>query len=440
MFAYLARRLALAVLTVLAAVLISFLLVHATPGSPGAMKAGPGGTTAEIAQYNEELGWNLPLWQQFLDYLGKLVRLDFGTSLIDSKDIGADLAARLPVTASIALLATLLSGVVGIVLGVTAAVRGGRFGRFITSSSGVALSLPAFWVGILLVYVFSLQLELFPATGYVPLQPSTRSAGSISLVLPVLTLTIGGAAIIARTAGRMREALRQEHIRTLRAVGTPEWRILYLHALRGASLPILAGLGIQFIALFGGSVIIEHLFALPGIGQAIQAAASSADLPALVGVVVVATSSSSSRTCCSSWSSHPRPETADLMTVSPRFRRRVATEPVPPTQRRGCPPSGGARVPCSGSAGSSAWWSRRSPRRCGGPTTSTSRTSPTPLEGPSAAHWLGTDELGRDLLTRIFTAGAEPLLVSTLTALRRGRHRHPAGAAWPPSAVGGPSG
>jgi peptide/nickel transport system permease protein len=289
MLAYVARRLALAVGTVFAAVLISFLLVHATPGSPGAIKAGAGGTAAEIAAYNHQLGWDQPLWKQFADYLGQLVRLDFGTSLIDSRDIGADLAARLPVTASIALFATLLSGIVGVVLGVTAAVRGGRFGRFITSSSGVALSLPAFWVGILLVYVLSLQLGWLPATGYVRFTDDP-AGWFTSLLLPVLTLTVGGAAIIARTAGAgMREALRQEHIRTLRAMGTPSWRIRYVHALRYASVPVVSTLGIQFIALFGGSVIIENLFALPGLGQASQAASSSHDLPALVGVVVIAT-------------------------------------------------------------------------------------------------------------------------------------------------------
>jgi peptide/nickel transport system permease protein len=289
MLAYVARRLALAVGTVFAAVLISFLLVHATPGSPGAIKAGAGGTAAEIAAYNHQLGWDQPLWKQFADYLGQLVRLDFGTSLIDSRDIGADLAARLPVTASIALFATLLSGIVGVVLGVTAAVRGGRFGRFITSSSGVALSLPAFWVGILLVYVLSLQLGWLPATGYIRFTDDP-AGWFTSLLLPVLTLTVGGAAIIARTAGAgMREALRQEHIRTLRAMGTPSWRIRYVHALRYASVPVVSTLGIQFIALFGGSVIIENLFALPGLGQASQAASSSHDLPALVGVVVIAT-------------------------------------------------------------------------------------------------------------------------------------------------------
>jgi peptide/nickel transport system permease protein len=289
MLAYVARRLAMAVGTVFAAVVISFLLVHATDGSPGAVKAGSGGTPAEIAAINHELGWDQPLWSQFFDYVSHLVRFDLGTSLIDSRDIGTDLFSRLPVTASIAFFATFLSGVVGVIIGVTAAVRGGRFGRFITTSSGVALSLPSFWVGILLVYVLSIQLDLLPATGY------TRFADDpagwfTSLMLPVLTLSVGGAAIIARTAGAgMRDALRQEHIRTLRAMGTPEWRIRYVHALRYASVPVVSVLGIQFIVLFGGSVIIENLFALPGLGQLSQAASSSHDFPALIGVVVVAT-------------------------------------------------------------------------------------------------------------------------------------------------------
>ena len=289
MFAYVARRLAMAVGTVLAAVVISFLLVHAAKGSPGAVVLGPSGTAAEIAAKNHELGWDRPLIVQFGDYLGHLVRFDLGTSLIDNRPIGTDLAARLPVTGFLALFATLLSGVVGVALGVSAAVRGGRFARFITSSSGVALSLPAFWVGILFVYVLSLKLNLLPATGYVPFSDDPVGWFT-SLLLPVLTLAVGGAAIVARTANAgMREALAQEHIRTLRAMGTPPWRIRYVHALRFASVPVISVLGIQFIALFGGSVIIENLFALPGLGQASQAAVSAHDFPALIGVVVVAT-------------------------------------------------------------------------------------------------------------------------------------------------------
>ena len=289
MLGYVARRLALAVGTVLAAMVITFLLVHAGSNTPGAVRLGPGADPARIAAENEALGWNRPLVAQFSDYVSDLVRGDLGTSLIDGRDIAADLADRLPVTSAIALLATLLSGVIGVLLGVTAAVRGGRTARLISTGSGIALSLPAFWVGVLLVYVLSLQLGWFPATGYTAFAEDP-AAWATSLAIPVITLAIGGAAIVARTsAGGMREALAQEHVRTLRAVGTPEWRIRYVHALRYASVPVVSVLGIQFIALFGGSVIIENLFALPGLGQASQVAAVSSDFPALIGVVVVAT-------------------------------------------------------------------------------------------------------------------------------------------------------
>jgi peptide/nickel transport system permease protein len=289
MLAYVAKRLALAIGTVLAAVVIVFLLVHASDSTPGAVRLGPSATAEQVAAENSALGWDQPLWVQFGDYLGRLVRGDLGTSLIDGRDVAADLADRLPVTASIALFATLLSGVLGVLLGVTAAVRGGRLARLITTGSGVALSLPAFWVGILLVYLLSLQAGWFPATGYTEF--AADPAGWVSsLALPVLTLTVGGAAIIARTAAAgMREALAQEHIRTLRAMGTPPWRIRYVHALRYASVPVASTLGIQFIALFGGSVIIENLFALPGLGQASQSSAASHDFPALIGVVLIAT-------------------------------------------------------------------------------------------------------------------------------------------------------
>ncbi len=289
MLAFVARRLAFAVVTVLVAVLISFLLVHASDTTPGAVRLGTSGTPESVAAENDRLGWNDPLWQQFGSYLGQLVRLDLGTSLIDSRDIGDDLASRLPVTASIAVLATVLSGVVGIGLGVTAAVRGGRFAKVITTSSGIALSLPQFWVGVVLVFILSLQAGLLPATGYVPFG-ADPGRWLQSIALPVLALAIGGAAIVARTsAASMRGVLGAEHIRTLRATGTPEWRIRYVHALRSAAVPVVAVLGIQFIALFGGSVIIENLFALPGLGQASQTAATSGDFPSLVGVVVVAT-------------------------------------------------------------------------------------------------------------------------------------------------------
>ncbi|HEY3005010.1 MAG TPA: ABC transporter permease [Kribbellaceae bacterium] len=289
MVGYVARRLAFAIGTVAAASVLSFLLVHLTSGSPGAIVAGQGATPEQIDAANEELGWNRPLVTQFADWVSHVTRGDFGTSLSDGHDIKADLFARLPVTASIALLATLLSAIVGIVIGVTAAVRGGRLDRAVTAGSSIAVSLPAFWVGVLLVYALSIRTTLLPATGYVPFAENPVEWLK-SLALPAIALAVGGAAIVARTARTgMVEALRQEHIRTLQAIGTPPWRLRYVHALRFASAPVVSVLGVQFIALFGGSIIVENLFALPGLGQATQLAVGVHDLPAVQGVVVIAT-------------------------------------------------------------------------------------------------------------------------------------------------------
>lgn len=289
MLTFLARRLALAAATVFTASAISFLLVRAIPGSPGLVILGMGATDKEIRAKNEELGWYDPLVSQFVDWFGGLLRGDLGVSIIDGRSIAADLATRLPVSGTIAALATIVSGLVGIALGVTAAVRGGRLDMFINIGSGIGLSLPPFWVGVLLVYVIAIQGGLLPATGWVPLEEDL-GGWFRALILPVATLAIAGSAIIARTGrGSMREALRQEHIRTLEATGTPPWRVRYIHALRYASVPVVSVLGIQFIALFGGTLIIEQLFALPGLGQATQLAIAANDFPAVQGVVVVAT-------------------------------------------------------------------------------------------------------------------------------------------------------
>jgi peptide/nickel transport system permease protein len=263
---FLAKRFALGLATVFIVSVLAFLLVHAGSTSPGVVALGMGGTPEEIRAFNESIGWYDPLIDQYLRWIGAAVQGNFGTSLIDGRNIFDDILIRLPVTTSLAAGATIVSAIVGIVFGVTAAVRRG-----------------------FTVFIFAVQSSIFPATGYVPFATSP-SLWAMSLALPVLTLTIGGAAFIARqTRASMNEALAQEHIRTLRATGTPTWRILYVHALRFASLPIIASIALQFIALFGGSVIIEQLFAMPGMGLAIQGAVGSGDAPTVQAVVVVAT-------------------------------------------------------------------------------------------------------------------------------------------------------
>lgn len=289
MLTFILKRIAFAILTLFVATFLAFVLVHLSGSTPGGVALGQAGTPEEIYEYNVSVGWFDPWIIQYGNWVAQVLQGNLGVSLIDGRDIADDISKRLPVTAALAVFGTLVSAILGIVMGVTAAVRGGTVDKVITVLSGILLSLPAFWVGVLLVYVFAVQLRLLPATGFVPFDVNPE-AWARSLVLPVITIALTSMAGIARqTRASMAETLTQEHMRTLRAVGTPTQRIIYVHALRGASLPILASVAIQFIILFGGSVIIEVLFALPGIGQAMQAATGSADLPFVQALVLVAT-------------------------------------------------------------------------------------------------------------------------------------------------------
>lgn len=289
MLIFVLKRIGFAIVTLLVAAAVAFVLVHLSGSTPGGVALGQSATAEQIHAYNARVGWYDPWIVQYTDWLGNVLRGDLGVSLVDGRDIGGDIAKRLPVTAALAVFGTLFSALLGIAMGVAAAVRGGAIDRAITVISGILLSLPAFWVGVLLVYVFAVKGHLLPATGFVPFQ-NDPTAWARSLVLPVLTIALTAAAGIARqTRASMAESLTQEHMRTLRAVGTPTHRIVYVHALRGASLPILASIAVQFIVLFGGSAIIEVLFALPGIGQAMQASVGSSDLPFVQALVLVAT-------------------------------------------------------------------------------------------------------------------------------------------------------
>jgi peptide/nickel transport system permease protein len=286
---FILRRLVFALATLVVVSVIAFVLVHSSPTTPGVVAVGMGATATEIETYNESIGWNDPWIEQYLRWASGAIRGDFGTSLADNRDVMTDLLVKIPTTASLAAGATLISAVVGIAIGVTAAVRGRIVDRTVGVFTGIGAALPSFWLGIGLVFAFAVQLRMLPATGYVPFE-SNPALWLRSLILPVLTIAIGGAAFVARqTRASMREALGQEFIRTLRASGTPTWKVLYVHALRSASLPIVASIALQFIALFGGSVIIEQLFALPGLGFAAQAAVGQNDAPKVQAIVVIAT-------------------------------------------------------------------------------------------------------------------------------------------------------
>ena len=168
MVIFILKRLAFAILTLVVATVIAFVLVHLSGSTPGGVALGQAATPEEVHAYNVAIGWYDPWVVQYANWVGQVLTGNLGVSLIDGRDIAADIAKRLPVTAALAVFGTLLSLVVGVVMGIVAAVRGGAVDRVLAAISGILLSLPAFWVGVLLVFLFAVQLRLLPATGFVP--------------------------------------------------------------------------------------------------------------------------------------------------------------------------------------------------------------------------------------------------------------------------------
>lgn len=279
------RRLALSIPLALVASMISFVLIPFLPGDAARALAGPTASAEQLAAIREELGLNLPLWEQYWNWLTAALRGDLGTSLISRQPVTEILNSRLEPSLSLIIGATLVASVVGVAMGVRAARRG-FLGRVVDSTSLVALAIPDFWLGLVLVVVFAVQLGWLPPTGYVALG-TDPGLWLQSLVLPVITLSLPALARIAKqTRDSMGTALDGTFVRTLRAAAIPEWSITYRHALRNAAVPILTVIGLVFVGALSGTVAVESIFAIPGLGSAAVQATSSRDLPLIQGVVV----------------------------------------------------------------------------------------------------------------------------------------------------------
>ncbi|MFT4211270.1 MAG: ABC transporter permease [Microbacterium sp.] len=286
MLRLIAVRLIWAIPLLLAASLITFVLVALAPGDAARTILGATATQAQVDALRESLGLNQPLWLQYLQWLGNALRGDLGDSLVSRQPVTELIASRLPVTLSLAIGATVVCAVIGIVLGTVSATRG-RVGSGVTDGVAVlGIALPNFWVGIVLVAVFSVWLGLLPATGYVAFAKSPE-LWARSLVLPVVTLAVGGVTLIAKqTRDAMRETLGRDFIDSLRADGWSERRIVWRHGLRNAAIPIVTGIGVFFTGLLGGTVLVENVFAMPGLGGAAVTAAVGHDLPLIQGIVL----------------------------------------------------------------------------------------------------------------------------------------------------------
>lgn len=286
MIATILRRLLWAIPLLLGVSLITFVMVALTPGDPAVTILGPTATAEQIERLRESLGLNLPWYEQYWSWLSNAVRGDLGTSLVSGQSVLDQLNARLPVTLSLAISATIVCAIIGIALGSVSASRGGMVSRITDSVAMLGFAIPNFWLGIVLVSIFAVGLRWFPPTGYAPLSDGVN-LWAAALVLPVATLAFGGMTTIAKqTRDSMKDVLARDFIDSLRAEGWSEGRIVYRHALRNAAIPIVTIVGVFFTGMLGGTVLVENVFAMPGLGGLAVTATVAHDLPVILGVTL----------------------------------------------------------------------------------------------------------------------------------------------------------
>lgn len=280
MLPFLLRRLVAAVPVLFGVSLLAFSMTHLTPGDPVAIMLGERATTEDVARLRSELGLDLPLPVQYGSFLVRALRGDLGTSLRSGQPVAREIADRVGATAVLTFAAMGVAVVVGVLLGTLAAIqRSPVVDTVIMSIALVGISMPTFWSGLLLILLFALTLGWFPITG----------SGWSGLVLPAVCLGLPAAAVLARlTRSALLEVLNQDFIRTARSKGVSASGIVAHHALRNALIPVVTIVGLQFGTLMAGSVIVESVFARPGIGRFAVNAIMARDLPQVQGIVLFA--------------------------------------------------------------------------------------------------------------------------------------------------------
>jgi len=281
MLRFLLRRILLLIPMLFGVSLVTFVMIHLVPGDPVVTMMGTAVTGAAGLQLERhELGLDQPLPEQYMHYLGHILQGNLGASILSGRPVLSEIGDRLPATLSLTLAAMAIAIVLGVGIGVTAAAtRSRKLGGAVMLLSILGISLPTFWLGLLLIEVFALNLRWFPVLG------DTTFRG---LVLPAITLGLPAAAVLARvTRAGMAEALRQDYIRTARAKGLRRSRVVWGHALRNGLIVVLTIAGLQFGGLLAGSIIVESVFSRPGLGSLVVNAILNSDYPVVQGVVLI---------------------------------------------------------------------------------------------------------------------------------------------------------
>lgn len=291
MLAYTLRRLGILLLSLAVALVVIFALLRILPGDPANALLAANATPDQIAAARREVGSDLPLWQQFTTWFGQMVRFDLGTSFTSRLPVLPDLLQRLVVTVPLTLIAFVVAVVVACVVGFVAAARSDRwYGVVLSAITQLGIAVPVFWIGILLVQVVALQWQVLPASGF-PRDDWTYPGDALqALALPVITIAIVMSASIARyVRSAVLDVLGSDHIRTARALGASTTSAFLRHGVRSAAVPVISILGIELASTFLGAVVVESVFALPGLGSMLLTGISQHDYPSIQGVLLVST-------------------------------------------------------------------------------------------------------------------------------------------------------
>jgi len=277
---YVGRRLLAAIPTLWGVATAVFIMARLLPGDPARVIAGVTASQDQVDHLRRQLGLDQPLPVQYLDFLGGLVRLDLGTSAHFGDPVLAEIGSRLPYTAELALAALALAVVLGISGGVVAALRRNTVIDVVISTvSMLGISMPTYWLGLMLIVLFAIQFRLLPAAG---------ADSPESVVLPAVTLGLLSVGLIARmTRSSLLEVLGQDYVRTARAKGVSPARVVVAHGLRNALVPILTAIGLQLGSLMGGAVVTESVFGWPGVGRLLLDSIFSRDYPMVQGLVLL---------------------------------------------------------------------------------------------------------------------------------------------------------
>lgn len=265
-----------------------FGMLHFSPGDPAAIIAGDLATNEDIARIREKLGLNRPLWEQFVVWSGNVLRGDLGTSIFSDRPVSELIAQRVEPTVALTLTTIVFSVLLAVPIGIVAAWKAGSwFDRLVMGFAVFGFSIPVFVFAYMLIWVFAAKLRLLPVMGYVSVFDDPARFAS-TIVMPTLALGVTYIALIARiTRASMLEAINQDYIRTAHAKGLSIVPILFRHALRNASVPIVTTIGIGIALLIGGVVVTESVFAIPGLGRLTVDAILRRDYPVIQGVILI---------------------------------------------------------------------------------------------------------------------------------------------------------